>query len=211
LTVTPAPFNATTALFDVDGPSGPAVRVTFNSDVDPSTLASNDLRVVDAAGQPTGLSASSVSYDAPSRTAIWSFAGPLPDGQYRAILPAGSVSDSNGERLPQDATVSFFTLGGDANRDRQVNLADFNILASNFGQSSRTFSQADFNYDGTVNLADFNILASKFRQLIAPQTESGAVNRMASTDLRESILAGKGALPRRFSSRMIAALDDLMT
>jgi hypothetical protein len=43
-----------------------------------------------------------------------------------------------------------------------VNLADFNILASNFGHSPRTFSQGDFNYDGIVNLADFNLLASRF-------------------------------------------------
>jgi hypothetical protein len=138
------------------------VRVTFNSNLDPSSLASGDLRVVDAAGQPTSLSAASVSYDAVSRIATWCFAGALPDGQYRAILPAGSVSDSNGEPLPQDATVNFFTLAGDANRDGTVNLPDFNILAGNFGQSNRTFGQGDFNYDGKVDLLDFNILSGRF-------------------------------------------------
>ena len=52
--------------------------------------------------------------------------------------------------------------GGDANRDNTVNLADFNILASNFGSGTATWSQADFNGDGQVNLADFNVLASNF-------------------------------------------------
>ena len=40
-----------------------------------------------------------------------------------------------------------------ANRDRRVNLADFNILAGNFGQPNRIFSQGDFNYDINRNLA----------------------------------------------------------
>jgi hypothetical protein len=49
-----------------------------------------------------------------------------------------------------------------------VNLADFNLLASNFGQSNRIFSQGDFNYDGTVNLQDFNLLASRFGSSLRP-------------------------------------------
>jgi hypothetical protein len=43
-----------------------------------------------------------------------------------------------------------------------VNLADFNKLASNFGQTARFWTEGDFNYDGIVNLADFNLLASNF-------------------------------------------------
>ena len=58
-------------------------------------------------------------------------------------------------------------LAGDATRDRAVNLSDFNVLAANFGQSNRTFSQGDFNYDGAVNLSDFNILAPRFGQVLA--------------------------------------------
>jgi hypothetical protein len=51
---------------------------------------------------------------------------------------------------------NFFFLNGDANRDRQVNLADFNILPAHSGQSNRNFSQRDFNYDHFVNIHDFN-------------------------------------------------------
>jgi hypothetical protein len=42
----------------------------------------------------------------------------------------------------------FFFVIGDANRDQRVNLDDFNILAANFGQFGRAFSEGDFNYDG---------------------------------------------------------------
>ena len=43
-----------------------------------------------------------------------------------------------------------------------MNLADFNVLAANFGLSGRTWETADFNRDGVVNLADFNVLAANF-------------------------------------------------
>ena len=54
--------------------------------------------------------------------------------------------------------------GGDANKDGTVNLSDFNILASNFGATGATWTQADFNGDGNVNLSDFNVLAGNFGQ-----------------------------------------------
>jgi hypothetical protein len=53
------------------------------------------------------------------------------------------------------------TRYGDANLDGQVNLQDFNRLASAFGTTG-VWSQGDFNYDGNVNLQDFNRLASNF-------------------------------------------------
>ena len=55
----------------------------------------------------------------------------------------------------------------DANHDATVNLTDFNILAQNFGQTPRTFTQGDFNYDGRVNLSDFNILAQHFGTVLS--------------------------------------------
>jgi hypothetical protein len=68
---------------------------------------------------------------------------------------------------------NFYFLQGDANHDANVNLADFNVLAANFGQSNRIFSQGDFNYDGQVNLNDFNILASRFGRTVAPSAGAG--------------------------------------
>ena len=192
-TVTPVPFAATATVFDVDGPTGPVVRITFNTDVEPDSLSRFDLRVVDPNGQPTGLIPASVSYDAATRTASWSFAGALPDGRYRAILSAGSVITPDGAPLTQEASVNFFALGGDATRDGRVNLNDFNILAANFGQTNKTFSQGDFNYDGQVNLEDFNVLAGRFGTIVSAPSGAmpfdGRDARSADRDGLDELLA----------------------
>ncbi len=88
----------------------------------------------------------------------------LPDGNYRATLNAGSVSDTAGLVLPANSIYDFFFLNGDATRDRAVTLNDFTILAANFGQTGKRFSEGNFNYDpaGAVDLDDFTILASQF-------------------------------------------------
>ena len=139
-----------------------AVSVRFNGNVFASVNPS-DLQVVNTTTNQS-FSAQSIAYEAATNTATWILSGPaglLTDGDYVATLPAASISAS-GQTLASNETVEFFILAGDANRDRRVNLADFNILAANFGQSPRTFSQGDFTYDGGVNLADFNVLASRF-------------------------------------------------
>ncbi len=59
---------------------------------------------------------------------------------------------------------------GDANIDKLVNLADFNTLAANFGQTGRVWTQGDFNGDDLVNLQDFNILAANFGMTAAGPT-----------------------------------------
>jgi hypothetical protein len=52
---------------------------------------------------------------------------------------------------------------GDINGDNMVTLADFNILAANFGGGpGLTLAQGDLSGDGFVNLADFTILANNF-------------------------------------------------
>jgi predicted outer membrane repeat protein len=57
---------------------------------------------------------------------------------------------------------------GDINGDGSTNLADFTILATNFGATGLPFGSGqsrglgDLNDDGSVNLADFTILASDF-------------------------------------------------
>jgi hypothetical protein len=75
-----------------------------------------------------------------------------------------------GESADFDNLAVFAPLAGDANADGRVNLADFNILAQNFGQSSgATWIDADFNGDGIVNLTDFNALAANFGLSVGPQ------------------------------------------
>jgi formylglycine-generating enzyme required for sulfatase activity len=55
-------------------------------------------------------------------------------------------------------------LPSDSDLDRDVDLTDFNLLASNFNPagSGATFSTGDGNGDGSVNLSDYNTLAGSF-------------------------------------------------
>ena len=120
--------------------------------------------------------ATSVSYDSTTRTARFTLPAALADGDYRATLPAGSVQGFGGVPLSPDQEVDFFTLAGDVTRDRRVNLEDFNVLAANFGQSNRTFTQGDLDYDGRVNLNDFTLLAGRFGRTLAAATTGGTTS-----------------------------------
>jgi chitinase len=60
-------------------------------------------------------------------------------------------------------TVSNVTVRPeDINQDGAVNLLDFSLLASKFGQTGTVAGRADINGDGIVNLLDFSRLASRF-------------------------------------------------
>jgi hypothetical protein len=98
----------------------------------------------------------------------------FPDGNYEVTVVAANVQNASGTPMAADFVSSFFFLNGDANRDRRVNLADFNVLAANFGQSPRDFTQGDFDYSGNVNLSDFNILASRFGAMVAAAADDFA-------------------------------------
>ena len=86
---------------------------------------------------------------------------------------------------------------GDANLDGNVNLNDFNVLATNFGQSNRTWEQGDFNEDGTVNLNDFNLLAANFGKTIVPAPPGSTIHIDfgGGTVVPEPMVAAALALP----------------
>jgi hypothetical protein len=148
--------------------TGHSIRFTFGENVI-ATLANADVTVANLNGG--GTVGTSLSYSNP--TATWMFTGLpggiLPNGNYRATIAAANVTDLAGNPLLVDAVLDFFALTGDANHDRHVDVADLGILASNWQQSPRTFSQGDFSYDGIVDVADLGILASNWqRQLASP-------------------------------------------
>jgi hypothetical protein len=79
------------------------------------------------------------------------------------------VRDSDGDLLASgSAPVPFFVLAGDADRDRDVDVNDLGILATNWQQSPRTFSQGDFDFSGTVDVNDLGILATRWQQQLGP-------------------------------------------
>jgi hypothetical protein len=142
---------------------------TFNDNVSAS-LGTDDIVLENLTTMQTIPSGQlSVSYDVGTNTATFSYSGNasgltgvLPDGAYRATLVASGITNGQGVPLAANYILNFLFLNGDANHDGRVSLQDFNILAANFGQSPRDFTQGDFNYDTIVGLADFNILAGRF-------------------------------------------------
>jgi hypothetical protein len=159
------------------------LRFAFNTDVSMS-LGSDDLVVQNLTTSHTIPSSDFVvTYDLPTNVATFTYIGPgggpvgaLVDGNYRATLLASGIVSSGGLTPRADHLFNFFFLRGDANHDGRVNLADFNILADNFGQSPRDFTQGDFNYNGAVTLPDFNLLADRFGQvLFSPASGRGSI------------------------------------
>jgi hypothetical protein len=68
-----------------------------------------------------------------------------------------------------DSTTIYarFTLGGDANLDGEVNIADLGILAANWQGTGKYWFHGDSNYDGLVNIADLGILAANWQKNLA--------------------------------------------
>jgi hypothetical protein len=72
------------------------------------------------------------------------------------------VGSFAGQSVNPTDTLIRYTYYGDANLDGKVNLLDLNALATNFGKTSKLWSDGDSNFDGTVNIQDFNALAGNF-------------------------------------------------
>jgi hypothetical protein len=148
------------------------IEFTFDTDLSVASLAPSDLVLTRQGGGPVP-AVQSVQWNSATKTATFTLAPGAPqDGDYTATLPAGSVIGANSVPLAGNQSVNFHVLAGDADRDRDVDLDDFNILATNFGASGKTFSQGNFDYDpaGNVNLDDFNLLAGRFGVSLVPRS-----------------------------------------
>jgi GH25 family lysozyme M1 (1,4-beta-N-acetylmuramidase) len=177
--------NGDAGLRDTIGPTGSngafdfqalpqKITVQFSENVIDS-LASDDLSVQDQNDlSKPAFSPSSWSYDSATNTCTFNLPSALADSNYRATIAADDVRDPANNPLQADVTVDFFVLSGDANRNRSVDISDFNILASNFGKSGQTYTQGNFDYsaDGTVTITDFNVLASHFGKTM-PELTTG--------------------------------------
>jgi uncharacterized delta-60 repeat protein len=178
------PAGTTLAIRDNDLTGGPAVtasafvfdagpphRVTFT--FSQSVLLSLNASDFTVTG-PSGPVPFTFTYATVSNTATLSFAGFLPDGNYTARAVAAGITNGGGQPMAADATLAFFALAGDVNRDRSVNGTDFAILARNFGKTGMTYAQGDLNGDGSVNGTDFAILAGNFGKSVPPSPAAAA-------------------------------------
>ena len=94
------------------------------------------------------------------------------------LLAADSVvsyifdSREGGQQITSPALTVTAAMLGDANQDGIVNSSDFDILALNFNQSGKSWSNGDFNGDGVVNALDFNAIATNFgRDVTSPAAD----------------------------------------
>ena len=147
------------------------------------TLSALQVLNVDT-NQPVSLG--TLNYNSTLRRATVTFAQSiLTDGNYRLTIAAGA--------LPNLATAyqfDFYTLAGDANRDRVVDVTDLGILATNWQGTGKNFAQADFNYDGIVDVSDLGILATNWQKtLAAPALKASPVTKPGKR------LPAGGALP----------------
>jgi hypothetical protein len=154
------------------------ISIPFSEPVG-SSLSLSDITVQNLTTATT-VNPVSLSYDAATNTATFFFAGLLPDGNYRATIAAANVTDLAGNPMSSDFSFDFFVLAGDADRDRDVDVNDLGILATNWQQSPRTFAQGDFDYSGTVNVNDLGILATNWQRNLPQPSAPGAAFAVAA-------------------------------
>lgn len=175
--VTPPQILSARLDFDV----GPAIEYVFSEDVSAS-LSASDVMIYDWRLAAWIRDPVSVSWDPATYTARFQLRHDLPPSEFRFRLLDRAVSDSS---FNESSVHNFdsWLLPGDANRDRTVDFADLLILAQNFGQSGRTFSQGNFDYspDGLVGFSDLLIVAQNFNLgLLSPN----ATSRPAQSPMR---------------------------
>jgi hypothetical protein len=103
------------------------------------------------------------------------------DGNYQISVDPGFAIDRAGLVSAGFLSDVFFILAGDANHDRNIDVADFKVMTANWMQSNRTFSQGDFNYDGKVDQTDLAILSAKWNTTLAPYVEPMPIKSPAPT------------------------------
>jgi hypothetical protein len=158
--------TVSTSNFDVNAQN--AFTLNFSESVGSSLLSSNISLTNRTTGQVIPRSGLTITMNPDNTSATIRSTATLANGFYRLNLPAGSVTDSAGNTLASSFQIDTHILPGDATRDARVDFADLVILARNFNQSPRLFTQGDFNYSGTVDFADLVILARNFNVVIAP-------------------------------------------
>jgi hypothetical protein len=159
------------------------VSLTFSEPLDPASVTAGDLQLLNLTTSLTSAPVS-VVLSSNNTVATWRFnnaGAAIADGNYRFTLPASAVRDvagnNNALATLQNATTFFFA--GDANRDKLVNFSDLLVLAQNYNQTGRTFSQGNFDYSagGTVNFPDLLILAAKYNQQLFSSSSIAGTER----------------------------------
>lgn len=146
-----------------------AVEFSFDKAVAASSLNTSDLKIVNLT---TGQSFTAVRVvPSPDYTSVsFSLPSNMSNGNYRFTLASGSVMSQVGwptETAAELSDSTTFVLAGDITRDRQVNFDDLLVIAQNYAQSGRSYSQGDLTYNGVVDFSDLLILAQNYGRTLS--------------------------------------------
>jgi hypothetical protein len=144
-------------------PSGQDVTITASADDADDVVVKVDF---DKAGDLLGSDTDA------SDGFSWQWSVP-PLGAYALTAEARDTLGATGVSAPASVTVA---MPGDASLDNVVDLTDLGILAGNWGQSPRDWTQADFSGDQLVNLSDLGILAGNWGYGTASQLDQPAAS-----------------------------------
>jgi hypothetical protein len=171
-----------TASAFIYGTAPQRLTFTFSQDVH-ATLHASNLIVQRLTPDTATISISEPIWDSATNTATFNFTGILPDGDYRATL-SGTTINAGGPSMTSSPILNFFFLQGDLNGDRQVSIADFITLASNFNKTNSIYSDGDLNYDGIVSISDFIDLAANFNKTLgAPPPQLSPAQPPAAAEI----------------------------
>jgi len=168
--------TVTSSVFDLSG-SRMGINIGFSETLQ-QPISGNALQLTNL-GNNSVVPASSIHVDFNPATNLAHFTFPgypngvLPDGNYRAVLRSGTVTDLSGNSLASDNVLSFYVLAGDINRDRWVDNNDLIQIAANFNKpvSGNAYFKGDFNYDGVVDNNDLILVVPNFGKFLAPPTQ----------------------------------------
>lgn len=146
-----------------------AIKVTFDSSINPSSLSASDLFVRKVGSDSSRVVASSFTLSLNTSNTIATFtynvnpnSDPhtlIPDGDYLVDLFKDDVLDAQNQPLSSDASSSFFSLFADLSgtsglRDRTVNASDASYVQSKIGTANPTYGGGDVDGDHAVTIDD---------------------------------------------------------
>ncbi len=151
------------------------ITLTFSEAI--PTLAASGFSVIN---NTTGLPRSVDMVVTSGNTATAQFNAVLVNGNYTFSVN-NSLTDTAGNAVTNNPTVNFRVLGGDADDNNIVDFQDLLVLAQNYGQPNRTYSQGNYDYTSTVGFNDLLIVAQNFGlSLIQARPISNAASVVAA-------------------------------
>jgi hypothetical protein len=194
--------------YSIPGGAGQTMSIPWAGGVDRIALrftgdVETDLRQPDLVVRGTNggtYSVTGFTYDAPTKTGVWTLSGPITDARVQLFLDDAAFAGLDGEwtdgthAFPSgdgaaggDFAFRFSMQRGDATRDGQVNALDIAFIkqrllkkATNPGAAGATYSIfADLNSSGTINALDIAAAKQNLNRSLPVFTAPGSASAAA--------------------------------